>query len=173
LVHLRLSLMLHLPTTVSDKLLESLLASSAPHRPYKNSKCKTIYRSSIQVHPLVPCCRQCASSSSKGTLLFLSQPSILQSNDENFLTLSFGAEDKPNNNNFNNFLSEIIHFITHSSITFATTVTNVVGSGPFLHCTHIPPCHPIVIHQSNYLLSFSCSITLRHLSAFLMARREM
>jgi hypothetical protein len=29
------------------------------------------------------------------------------SKDETFLTLSFGAEDKPNNNNFNNFLSEI------------------------------------------------------------------
>lgn len=28
------------------------------------------------------------------------------SKDETFLTLSFGVEDKPNNNNFNNFLSE-------------------------------------------------------------------
>jgi hypothetical protein len=33
--------------------------------------------------------------------------SLLPSKDETFLTLSFGAEDKPNNNNFNNFLSEI------------------------------------------------------------------
>jgi hypothetical protein len=33
--------------------------------------------------------------------------SSLPSKDETFLTLSFGAEDKPNNNNFNNFLSEI------------------------------------------------------------------
>jgi hypothetical protein len=34
-------------------------------------------------------------------------PIHLPSKDETFLTLSFGAEDKPNNNNFNNFISEI------------------------------------------------------------------
>jgi hypothetical protein len=32
------------------------------------------------------------------------------SNDETFLTLSFGVEDKPNNNNFNNFfLKSLLH----------------------------------------------------------------
>jgi hypothetical protein len=55
------------------------------------------------------------------------------SNDETFLTLSFGVEDKPNNNNFNNFLSETIHSITKMLITFAMTVTNVC-SGPMLNC---------------------------------------
>jgi len=56
------------------------------------------------------------------------------SNDETFLTLSFGVEDKPNNNNFNNFLSEIIHLITNLPTMFAMTVTNVVCSGPMLNC---------------------------------------
>jgi hypothetical protein len=35
---------------------------------------------------------------------------IHSANDETFLTLSFGVEDKPNNNNFNNFfLKSLLH----------------------------------------------------------------